>query len=246
MIWGGDLYTHEIALKDWRWKKNEFFRRFVIKRLGYLITYVPGDVALARLWYGAKGKYHECLMYTSNIYRELVIPPKTGSKVSILVGNSGDPTNNHLKIFSNLLAYKNENITIYCPLSYGGISGSYAKQVAAKGAALFGDKFVALTEFMPFSEYLEFLGQIDIAIFAHQRQQGMGNTITLLGLGKKVYMRSDVNQWLFFKNLGINIFDFNKFDLATFDQVQEQTNTLLIKKYFSKEILVDQLRKVFS
>ena len=73
VIWGGDLYVKRTALKSWRWRKNEFFRRFVITRLGYLLTYVPGDVALARLWYGAKGEYRECLMYSSNIYKELVV-----------------------------------------------------------------------------------------------------------------------------------------------------------------------------
>ena len=43
---------------------------------------------------------------------------------------------------------------------------------------------------MPFNQYLEFLGKIDIAIFNHRRQQGFGNAITLLGLGKKVYLNS--------------------------------------------------------
>lgn len=245
VIWGGDLYGHEAVLKDWRWKHNEFFRRFVIRRLGYLLTYVPGDVALARLWYGAKGRHQECLMYTSNIYKELVIPPKTSPGINILVGNSGDPTNNHFEIFAKLLAYKNENIKIYCPLSYGGIVGGYAKQVADKGETLFGNKFVALTNFMPFAKYLELLGQIDIAVFAHKRQQGMGNTITLLGLGKKVYMRSSITPWQMFTGLGVAVFDIEKFDLNTLGKNEAIKNNKMISEFFSSEALINQLGAIF-
>lgn len=53
------------------------------------------------------------------------------------------------------------------------------RKVIIKGKELFGEKFIPLTEFMTFEKYLEFLGSIDIAIFAHKRQQAMGNTITI-------------------------------------------------------------------
>lgn len=246
VIWGGDLYNHQAAVKDWRWKKNEFFRHLVIKRLGYLLTYIPGDVALARQWYGATGQYQECLMYISNLFKELVIPAKTGSVINILVGNSGDPSNNHLEVFEKLAAQKSENITIYCPLSYGGIDANYAKQMAEKGTAMFGDRFVALTDFMLFADYLKLLGQIDIAVFAHKRQQGMGNTITLLGLGKKVYMRSDVTPWVMFDKLGIKVFDFSHINLELINCSIGIKNNTITKKVFSKVILINQLNYIFG
>jgi len=246
VIWGGDLYVHQAEVKDLRWKKNEFFRRLVIQRLGYLLTYIPGDVALARQWYGATGQYQECLMYTSNIFKELVIPPKTGSVVNILVGNSADPTNNHLEVFEKLAAFKSENIMIYCPLSYGGVDNDYVKQIAEKGRAMFGDRFVALTDFMPFSKYLAFLGQIDIAVFAHKRQQGMGNTITLLGLGKKVYMRSDVTPWAVFNGLGVKVFDYLMLESIQMDNEEQNENRIEIKNYFSEATLAKQWLYVFE
>lgn len=246
VIWGGDLYVHETELKDRRWKKNEFFRRLVIRRIGHFLTYVPGDMALARLWYGAKGKYHKCLMYTSNIYKELVIPPKTDSVVSILVGNSGDPTNNHLDVFEKLSMNKTKDLMIYCPLSYGGTEVDYAKQVAKKGAALFGDRFVALTEFIPFAEYLTLLGNIDIAVFAHNRQQGMGNIINLLGLGKKVYLRSDVTSWHLFDGLGVKVFDFHMLDLTEIDDRVQSENKIIVENFFSKAALLKQWQHVFQ
>lgn len=246
VIWGGDLYVHQAEVKDWRWRKNEFFRRLVIQRLGYLLTYIPGDVALARQWYGATGQHQECLMYTSNIFKEIVIPPKRGSVINILVGNSADPTNNHLEVFEKLAAYKNENMMIYCPLSYGGGDGGYAKHISEKGRALFGDRFVALVDFMPFTKYLELLGQIDIAVFAHNRQQGMGNVITLLGLGKKIYMRSDITPWVMFDGLHVKVFDLLILDLIRINYEIQIKNKVIIKNYFSEETLSKKWKIIFE
>lgn len=246
VIWGGDLYQYKFRKRNIKHAIYEAIRAFVIKRIGHFVTYIKGDYELAQQWYGATGQYHECLMYTSNIYKEHVIPPKTGSLVNILVGNSADPTNNHLDVFEKLAAYKNENLMIYCPLSYGGVDGGYAKQIAEKGTAMFGDKFVALTDFMPFAKYLEFLGQIDIAVFAHKRQQGMGNTITLLGLGKKVYMRNDVTPWAMFEGLGVKIFDFFKLDLTPMADGVLKENQPRIKNNFSEVMLIKQLNDIFE
>ena len=246
VIWGGDLYVHQSPLKDWRLKKNELFRNIVIKHLGYLLTYVPGDVVLARQWYGATGQYQECLMYTSNIFKQIAIASKTGSEINILVGNSADATNNHLDVFEKLAAFKSESMMIYCPLSYGQRNDGYAKLVAEKGAAMFGAKFVAMTDFMPYLEYLKFLGQIDIAIFAHKRQQGMGNTITLLGLGKKVYMRSDVTPWTLFSSLGITVFDVEKIDISPLSKNKAGENKKIIFGYFSEKKLIDDLKDIFQ
>jgi hypothetical protein len=130
-------------------------------------------------------------MYPSNLYKEYQVPAKQHTGINILVGNSADPSNNHLDVLDKLEAHKNENIKIYVPLSYGN-------QVIAEEKKRFGDKFIPRTEMMPFQNYLEFMGLIDIAIFNHKRQQAIGNTITLLGLRKKVFIRSDVVQWQFF------------------------------------------------
>lgn len=192
VMWGGDLYVYQLGERNWKWKVPEFFRRPVIKNMGHLVTYIKGDYELAQQWYGAKGQYHECFMYTSNLFKEYDVPKKQHSGFNILVGNSADPSNNHLEVFDKLEAFKNQDIKVYTPLSYG--NQDYAQTIIEQGQQHFDDKFEALTEHMPFNQYLEFLGKIDIAIFNHKRQQAMGNTITLLGLGKKVFMRSDVTQ----------------------------------------------------
>lgn len=241
-IWGGDLYIHQAEQKDWRWKKNEWIRSFVIKRLGHFITHIRGDYELAQKWYGAKGVWYECFMYPSNLYQEPPVQNTPHEGINILLGNSADPSNNHIDALEKLRPYTAENIQIFCPLSYG--DAEYAKQVADYGESIFGDKFNPLLEFMRFDEYKKLLAKIDIAIFNHKRQQGIGNITTLLGLGKSVYMRSDITSWGFFNQLGVKLFDVKELDLQRISQDEVMKNRKIISNYFSKDSLIRQLQGV--
>lgn len=235
VMWGGDFYFPE---------KQIWIKKQVIKKIGHFVTYVRGDYESVQKWYGSKGKYHECFMYLSNIYKDYEIKINQNESINIQLGNSADPSNNHLEVLEELTKYKDENIKIFTPLSYG--DQTHAKIVISKGKELFGDKFVPLTEFMPFEKYLEFLGEIDIAIFAHKRQQAMGNTITLLGLGKKVYMRNDINTWQFFKDISIKVFDVKNIEIDLIDEQIRKKNQEKIKEYFSRNNLRKQLERLFN
>lgn len=241
IIWGGDLYVYELGKRNRRWRVREFFRRPVIRNMGHLVSYVEGDIDLARKWYGAKGAYKESIMYLSNTYREFDTPKSASNTINIQLGNSANSSNNHIEILEKLLPFKDQDICIYTPLSYS--DQNHAKKVIAIGKKLFGDKFVALTEFMPFEEYLAFLGKIDIAIFNNSRQQAMGNIITLLGLGKTVYIRSDTTQWQLFKNKNIKLYDVN--DLHSLENHYHQNNVDTVKQYFSTDNLRAQLLELF-
>lgn len=244
VIWGGDLYIHEAPVKDWRWRKNDFLRRQVIKRLGHFVTQVYGDYELAKTWYGARGQYHECFMYPSNLYKKYDITPKIDKTIHIQIGNSADPTNNHIDALEKLLIHKDKNIKLFVPLSYG--SQDHAAKVIEFGEMKFGDIFQAMTDFMPFEKYIEFLADIDIALFNHRRQQAMGNATTLLGIGKTVYMRSDISSWTFFKKLGLAVFDIERFDLTELSEAQANENRKIVSNYFSETNLVNQLEDLFK
>ena len=242
-MWGGDLYSYITSKKSIRNAFGRYRKKKVISKIGHLITYIKGDYELAQKWYGAKGKYHECFMYPSNLYKEYHVQEKQHTGTNILVGNSADPSNNHLEVLDKLEAYKDQDITIYVPLSYG--NQDYAKQVIAEGKKRFGDRFQPLTEFMPFEKYLKLLGVIDIAIFNHKRQQAMGNTITLLGLGKKVYMRSDATQWVFFQNRGIKVFDIEEFEITEQMKHDKVHNQAKVREHFSVKNYTNQLQELF-
>lgn len=254
IIWGGDLYYHKLAKKNLRYHFSEIFRKFFISRLGGFITYVEGDYHNAQKWYKANGKLYECIMYKSNVYsgselteNDLNQEKVSGStKINIQVGNSADPTNNHQLVFEQLVKLDVQNYVgkIYCPLSYG--NPVYATQIKQLGMAMFGDKFCPLMDFIPLAQYNEILDSVDIAIFAHNRQQAMGNTINLLGRGKTVYMHTDTSSYRLLAKLGIKVFSLN--DLALTVQPREVAiaNNKLVRDYFSEDNLVSQLKMVFS
>ncbi|MCL1139589.1 TDP-N-acetylfucosamine:lipid II N-acetylfucosaminyltransferase [Shewanella pneumatophori] len=215
---------------------------------GY-VTYLPGDYVLVKKLYNAKGTYHEALMYESNVFKyKAPTNQNVDSVIRILVGNSADCANNHLDIFNELRKHKEKNIKVYCILSYGEKpwSRGWTNKVIDKGYAIFGEKFIPITTFMSICEYNDFLKKIDVAIFAHKRQQGMGNTINLLGLGKKVYIRSDITSWDLFKSLGLNIFDVNHLNLTRLSAEESLENFMIIKSHFSKSKYMQQLNSLYE
>lgn len=245
IIWGGDLYCF---LKE----KKGFLKKLYYKVAnnvkgdfyGY-ITHIEGDYKLAKEWYGAKGKYFDCFMYPSNLYKEIRLNKIKKEDIYIQIGNSADPTNNHFEILKKLEKVKNKNIKLYCPLSYGNIK--YGKKVIEKGKEIFKDNFIPLTEFMQYDKYLEFLSKIDVAIFAHDRQQAVGNITSLLSMKKTVYLKGSVTTYKMLKDLGIKVKDFNKFEnLEKFNDDILEKNKEIIKERFSERRLAEDWKKIFE
>ncbi|WP_417516588.1 TDP-N-acetylfucosamine:lipid II N-acetylfucosaminyltransferase [Marinobacter sp.] len=242
VIWGNDLYGKREArskpgLKD-------FSRRFVIRHLGHLVTYVPGDIELAREWYGAGGKVHSCLMYTSNLFSDPGVGERITDFVEIQVGNSADPSNNHLEVFEKLASLPTDHFRVIVPLSYG--NQQHARRVISEGKKLFGDRFVPLIDFLPLAQYQEFLATIDVAIFNHNRQQGLGNLVSLLGMGKKVYLRRAISTTSLLDSLKIEWFDVEKIDLSPIPEHTKQGNVQRVRDVFSKPNLIAQLDDLFE
>lgn len=241
VIWGGDLYSFMFPKNSLKYKLKETIRGFVIKRIGFLLTYVKGDVDLARKHYSARGEYIETIGYLSNVIPSNIPVSENNKKdINILVGNSADPTNNHFDALDKLAKFKNEDIQIYVPLSYG--DKDYAKKVIDYGKSLFGDKFIGITEFIPYSEYMCFLKNIDIAVFNHQRQQAMGNTINLLAMGKRVYLREGTTQKEFFNDLSVQTFDIN--NIVILENFAIERNFEILMAYFSLQNLKNQWMRI--
>lgn len=243
-IWGGDLYAHESRVKDWRWRKNEWLRKKVISRLGHFITYIEGEYQLAKQWYGAKGQLHECFTYTSNIYKPLPEHIRSDFYFNVLVGNSADPSNNHIEILDKLKKQDCADLRIYCPLSYG--DSNHAQVVAEYGIKLFGDRFVPLENFMPLEEYNKLLSNIDVAVFNHRRQQGFGNIVSLLGHGKKVFIHPSVTTWEFLVNNGYDVFNTTELPDGLRSEFNSKNNKQLVESMFSSSSLKMALSEIFQ
>ena len=130
------------------------------------------------------------------------------------------------------------------PLSYG--NKNYAKLVISKGKNIFGDKFIPIIKFQENSEYLNFLTKIDIAIFAHERQQAMGNILTLIELGKKVYLKDSTTSWKFLNEIGLKIFEYKNINLDKIETIDKEKNSKIIKSFFTINKYQKQLEKIFN
>ncbi|WP_227938652.1 TDP-N-acetylfucosamine:lipid II N-acetylfucosaminyltransferase [Alkalihalobacillus deserti] len=247
VIWGSDLYYYNFKDKTFKNWAFEIVRKTVIKNISGFITHIEGDYDLAKKWYGTKGDYHYCFMYPSNLYKDYKLTNELkNTKRIIQIGNSADPSNNHIEIFEKLALLPDKNFEIICPLSYG--DPNYARFVIDKGKEMFGDKFQPLTEFIPFKQYLETLARIDIAIFNHKRQQAVGNITTLLSLGKKVYIRNDITTWRFCEEHGLKVFSTNELQslFKPLPQEIKDNNQKKMMEQFSKKKLVNDWKNIFE
>ena len=246
-IWGKDLYFYRtLSRKRFYHHIYEYFRRKVIGNISHVITFTEGDYELAKKWYGCPARLHKCFMYPSNLYKSYtdVKYDRNDDLIVILAGNSADPSNNHLEIFSLLEKFKDDNIEIVVPLPYG--NKQYAQNVIKRGQNLFGSKIYFFEQLLPLPEYLDLLRRVDIGVFAHKRQQAMGNIITLLGMGKKVFMRSDITSWKTLTELNVKIFDIYNIDLKRLDMNTRLINVNAIKSTYSEENLLSQWNEIVN
>lgn len=253
VIWGGDLYQYKFRKKDFKSNIYEFIRKFVIKNFLEVTALIKGDYEIAKKVYKTKARY--CYAFYPNpinfrfLDNSLTKLNKKNDEIVIQVGNSAAIENEHVEIFNILSKFKGENIKILCPLSYG--DKKYSKKIVELGKEIFREKFYALTEYLSPEDYSKVLANVDIAIFNHRRQQALGNTIALLYMGKKVYIRSKVTTWEYFRNLGVGIYDIMELEKEKFDEFIDINRSVviknkdLIKNEFSEENCVKLWEKVF-
>lgn len=244
VLWGADLYGSQTYKGTLNFKLFQFCRSYVIKYMGNIISQVPGDYDLAKKWHGTNAKYFNCFFYPSSINLNFSLENKIEEKKYILLGNSASQSNNHIEMLERMRGFKDENVEIVVPLSYG--DEAYANEVTRVGVEIFGNKFNALTSFMSFSDYSKLLNKIDIAIFDVNRQQGMGNIVTLIAMGKKVYIRNSITPWdKFFKD-GITVYDVNSLNLDLIDDNVKQKNMSICQDVFSISRTIKTWNNIFE
>ena len=238
VMWGADLYKPDAVTLSTKLLSK--IQKSVCERFGGIITYIKQDYIYAQKRWGVTGKYYECLIYPSNIFQESITKDEIlrdnnhKTEINILVGHSASPSNYHIDAFKVISKVTSPGkAKIFVPFSYGAEKNK--DQIIEKGRSIFGDNFHPLTKFMSLKEYISLLSEIDIAVFNHKRQQAMSNTINLIGMGKTVYLRSNVSQWEFFKDMGLTVFDVQNFDSKLLTYEQRKKNNTIVKNYFSKE-----------
>lgn len=115
--------------------------------------------------------------------------------VNILLGHAAVEYGNHIYGLKLLENFRDENIKIYCPLSYTHMGRDYLKVVDVvieKGKELFGDKFIPMLDYIEPNEYHAFLQTIDVALFPLTRMAAITTLVYLDAIGKKIYMSEEM------------------------------------------------------
>ncbi|AFG35206.1 4-alpha-L-fucosyltransferase (Fuc4NAc transferase) [Fervidobacterium pennivorans DSM 9078] len=256
ILWGGDLYNYWVKEHhNPKEKIIEFVKSVVIKKIKGVGCLVKEDYEFLKTKYATSARYFY-VFYPNPVDFSLLDSVRnmaslsSSSKKKCLIGNSATETNKHLEILQALSKLKEEDFEIICPLSYG--DKRYAEKIIEMGQRIFGTRFVPLTQFLSPDEYAKILASVDAAIFNHNRQQGLGNILALLYLGKKVYTRSDIPTWGFFQRLGITVYDTKEFlqkpdnSIFDFDERIGRRNSEIIAREFSEERCVEVWRNLFS
>ncbi|TMQ73046.1 MAG: hypothetical protein E6K80_01120 [Candidatus Eisenbacteria bacterium] len=188
-VWGGDVYYYRQRPRTWDHPFRESLRRAVIPSIPVISSMIPGDYETVRSIYGSCARYVHAFYPIPMDYASLELdgdrPPRNGA--TILVGNSGHPSNAHAEVFRILARLRDPTVQIVSPLSYG--HRRYVSSVIALGRELFGERFQPLTEFLPAAQYARLIRGTDAAIMNHDHQQALGNIIAMLMMGKKVFVR---------------------------------------------------------
>lgn len=227
VLWGGDLYYDE-ALGSWKKRAIEWMRRRLIGSLYAIATPVAGDYEEAIRRFGGRAKNIDagCNVFPfelNDLNRALSEKRRlrermTDGAVVILLGNSADPTNEHIEMIDMLAPLADRDLVVHAALAYG--DPDYVERVRVHGRTTFGDKFVPRTEFIPANDYIRYLAGVDIVIFNHRRPQGFGNMVIALYLGAKVFIRPEVSTWEYSRSqLGCTLFPTPAIPSLTYDEL---------------------------
>lgn len=169
---------------------------------------------------------------------------------NILIGNSGNQCNNHVDIIQYLQNVEIKRRKIYMPLSYAGVP-EYISKVKSFYEKSFGGSFAPLDTFIPYNEYLNLISSCSVAIFAHERQQAIGNINMALQNGCKVFLSETNKVYGFYKSLGIVLFslqsDLSQVELDTpLTKEQVMNNKQILHSRYCKETYMNNLMKCYE
>ena len=220
IVWGGDLYQQNVKENNIKERIRTRLKKAVGSRIGFLTTLADRDLQIAEERYSFKGqhlkaKYPTPLTRPGNfeLLNEMKIFRNTrgnSSKINIMIGNSATRTNQHFEALDLIAKYKEEDIKIYLPLSYGIDADykEYGKSVTDYAINIFGkDKVIPLYDRLDGTDYYKIISKIDVGLFNCNRQQAMGNITILLTSGAKVYIRKDTSMWEEYRKRGNIMFD---------------------------------------
>lgn len=183
-IWGADLY--EVS-HSWKFKLFYPLRRLAQKKI-HSVWATQGDLAYFWKHLRPKQEGDRLIYFPTKLYSALACGGSTaegrvGGNLTILLGNSGDRSNNHLAALTEIHQRLGDKVRIIVPMGYPANNESYIQQVEQHGKRLFSaENLQILREPLAFAYYQQILTACDLGYFNAERQQGIGTICLLIQL----------------------------------------------------------------
>ncbi|MEY8324148.1 TDP-N-acetylfucosamine:lipid II N-acetylfucosaminyltransferase [Lachnospiraceae bacterium 54-11] len=206
-------------------KVNDIKYFKIIQNAAGIVNLLKAENKLVEELYHPKGKlFNATYSYVFEYPDRVIKKDERENILKIQVGNSATKSIEHLKVIDLISRFKDENIEVYVPLAYG--DGEYADIVEDYGKKKLGDKFIAVREFVPEEQFIQFVSTMDIAIFPIQQQQAMGNININIYFGNCVYLSENTVMAEFYENeIGCKIKwveDIERMDFESFKNWEEE------------------------
>lgn len=180
-VWGADLYEESRRLSH---RLFYLLRRRAQGQVGCVFA-THGDLACYRQQHPSVSV--SLLYFPTRLAENIVRMEKAeaGNRpLTLLVGNSGDPSNRHCQALRSIHHQFGSAVQIIEPMGYPTGNDAYIATVRAEGARYFSEGQVRiLTEQLAFNDYLALLLECDAGYFLFRRQQGIGTLSLLIQLG---------------------------------------------------------------
>ena len=144
---------------------------------------------------------------------------------NILLGHSGHKTEHHLEILKKLERFKDENLMIYIPLSYG--DSEYIESVKKQiDYEIWGNIVNVIDELMAFEDYIRFLKKMNFAIIDVQGSAALGNIGLLRMLGKTLCVNREGLVHLDLIQAGLSHFTTDELTNVSFNDLCKPVHTI--------------------
>jgi len=272
IVWGVDLYNLPFIkfdfyekltrqqysvtnrpLNEWLyllkiWITNSRYRNQAYSKIDNVLTWMKTEYAFAKENIPSLRANHKFFFYENQSpYQKLDENPSPQTETnrslpSIIVGNSGYPTNNHLDAI-DYLTRNNVNANLYLPVSYG--DRRYIAFLKKKLSNYSNGSIEFIDKYMGFDDYLKFLRGADAFVMNSVRPQGYGNVLMMLYLGKAIFMNERNISLPDLRTNGIKINDWSEMN-SILGGNSLRDNKEAVINLLSHQRLIDIYRDLFS
>lgn len=244
-LWKRMKYFKILSLKNFPKIYDYFYNQdkiMALNKINVAVPVLPLDYKLLQ------ENYH---IRFPSFHLNYLIPELTQLKTyevlgnNILIGNSANPSNNHMEAIEIIEKAELENTRkIYVPLNYGNTK--YRKVLAVE-IQKFELNTVLLTEMVPLPEYLQILTTCNVMVLNNLRQQAMGTIIHGLILGCHIYLNANSPQYHFLKDNDLKISALNaESKFIGLSQKDRLWNREVINRIYGEDLNKEKIRQLLN